>query len=64
MGEGERAAEERDAIAIVRELVDAGMSLRAISGELAARGHLSSTGRQYHPQTIRRMAGDARAARH
>jgi site-specific DNA recombinase len=64
MGEGERAAEERDAIAIVRELVDAGMSLRAISGELAARGHLSRTGRPYHPQTIRRMAGDARAARH
>lgn len=59
MGEGERADEERAAIELVRELVTTGMSLRAIAIELGSRGYFNRMGLVYHPQTIRRMAGDA-----
>ena len=46
---------EQEAIAIARELRDAGMSLRAVAAELAERGFRSRTGKVFAPTQIARM---------
>ena len=53
-------AAEQGVIAVVRELRAAGLSLRAIVAELAARGIVSRTGR--HPIALPQVAKIARAA--
>lgn len=47
---------EQEIIRHVRTLRDEGMSLRAISDELAARGVFSRNGKPFHPQTLSRIA--------
>jgi site-specific DNA recombinase len=46
---------EQAALAAVRELRDAGLSLRATSAELARRGMLTRTGRAFSPSTLMTM---------
>jgi DNA invertase Pin-like site-specific DNA recombinase len=43
---------EQAAIALIRELREQGLSLRAIDRELRERGHLSRTGRNWHVQSL------------
>jgi DNA invertase Pin-like site-specific DNA recombinase len=47
---------EQAALAAVAELRAAGLSLRAISAELAARGFLSRTGRPFTASTLHNLA--------
>jgi site-specific DNA recombinase len=46
---------ERAVIAQARELRAAGLSLRQVCSQLAARGHLSRTGRPFAPVQVQRM---------
>jgi site-specific DNA recombinase len=46
---------EQAVIAQARALRAAGLSLRQVCGQLAARGHLSRTGRPFAPVQVQRM---------
>lgn len=54
---GERGAQEREALAAVREMLTehVGLTLRAIAGQLAARGHRNRAGNLYHASAVKRM---------
>jgi DNA invertase Pin-like site-specific DNA recombinase len=51
----EPVAAEQAVIAQAHELRTAGLSLRQVCGQLAARGHLSRTGRPFAPVQVSRM---------
>ena len=46
---------EQAAIAVARDLRDAGLSLRKVGAALAARGVLPRTGRRWHPENVKRL---------
>ena len=46
---------EQAAIAVARDLRDAGLSLRKVGAALAARGVLPRTGRKWHPENVKRL---------
>lgn len=46
---------ERRVVALARDLRDRGLTLRAIGGELAARGALNRAGRPYQPESVRAL---------
>lgn len=54
---GRKTYSERapDAVALARHLAKAGRSLREIAGELAAEGHLSTSGKPYAATAVMRM---------
>lgn len=56
--DGERVVpqeQEQRIVALVRELRGQGLSLRAIGGELTARGAFNRAGRRFHPESVRAM---------
>lgn len=54
--DGERGADERAALELVRGILAAGgASLRSIAAQLAARGHRNRAGRPYHASAVQRM---------
>ncbi len=56
--EGERLVEEehgREAVAVIRELRAAGLSFRAIAGELTARGIPTAKGGRWASETVRKI---------
>jgi DNA invertase Pin-like site-specific DNA recombinase len=55
-------AAEAETVALIRELAESGMSIRAITQELNARGALSKRGGSWHPQTVARVLARATAA--
>lgn len=55
----ERHDGEQAVIEAVRELRDAGLSLRAVSAELERRGFLSRAGKPFHTQQLLRAVGAA-----
>lgn len=58
----ERNEAEQAVVALARSLRADGWTLRAIAGELAARGIVPRTGGAWHPQTVARLVGSAEAA--
>jgi DNA invertase Pin-like site-specific DNA recombinase len=50
--------EEREALTLARRLHGEGMSLRAVSAELAEQGHVNRRGRPFHAQQVARMVAD------
>lgn len=54
--------DERRTIALVRRYREQGFSLRQIGAHLEAKGLRPRTGRNWHPQTLARLAGTAVAA--
>ena len=52
---------EQVVIEAAKELRDAGATFRAVANELAARGHVSRTGRVFDPQQVRRMVTEVRS---
>lgn len=55
----EAHAAECEVVALVREWRAAGRTLRAIAGDLAARGLAPRNGGRWHPQTVANIAGAA-----
>lgn len=55
----ETDAAEQAVISVVRELRAAGLSLRAVAGELAARGLLSRVGKPFAPSAVQSMEASA-----
>ena len=53
---------EQAAIAVARDLRDAGLSLRKVGAALAARGVLPRTGRKWHPENVKRLCAAKVAA--
>jgi DNA invertase Pin-like site-specific DNA recombinase len=51
----EADAGEQEVIAVARELVAGGLSLRKVAAGLAARGYASRSGGEFHAQQIKRM---------
>jgi DNA invertase Pin-like site-specific DNA recombinase len=58
-GRLEKDQAEQEVLRLVRELRADGMSLRAISAELAARGAFNREGRVFHPESLRSMLAAA-----
>ncbi len=55
-------AAEQEAIAVARDLRAAGLSLRKVGAELAARGVLPRTGKGWHPEKVKRLCAAKVAA--
>jgi hypothetical protein len=58
----EPQVEEQAVISAACVALDAGLSLRRIGEELAARGHLPRRGGKWHPQTVKNVLRARQAA--